>query len=86
MSYRINETDISVDIFNVNCTLFLDEKTELVVNVPVKYPKTKDEVIAAIELRYAAEKKKFDFAPVLEGIKVEVDAEIGKTLTVVAVK
>jgi hypothetical protein len=79
--YRINETRIEVDTLIANVTLLLDEKTELVVNVPVLYPKDEATVLAAIEQLEVNEAKKFNAAPVLVEVKKQLDAKIGSVLT-----
>jgi hypothetical protein len=78
--FTINSTTIENDTLVANVTLHLDEKTDLEVNVPVLYPKTKEEMLEAIIQREINEQKKFDSAPVLIAIKADMDA------TVVAVK
>ena len=81
MAYRINEVTIENDTLIANVTILLDAKTELVVNVPVVYPKDEATVLAAIDQREVNELKKFDSAPVLTEIKGKLDAKIGATLT-----
>jgi hypothetical protein len=78
--FTINSTTIENDTLIANVTLHLDEKTDLEVNVPVLYPKTKEEMLEAIMQREINEQKKFNAAPVLNAIKAEMDE------TVVAVK
>ena len=86
MSYKINFMEIENDRLNVNTTIIMKDGAEIVCNVPVLYPKTKDEVLLAITQREAAEIKKYDAAPVLEAIKTELEPMIGKVQTVTAVK
>ena len=79
--YRINEIEIQNDRLVFNVSIIFEDKTELVCTVPVLFPKTKEEALHAINLRYDAEVKKRDAAPILEAIKTELEPEIGKTLT-----
>ena len=74
--FTVNMTTIENDTLIANVTLHLDEKTDLEVNVPVLYPKTKDEMLDAIIQREKNEIKKFDSAPVLTAIKAEMDATV----------
>ena len=83
--YKINSIDIELNVVNVNVTVIQKDGTELVCNVPVKAPKTKEDVILAIEQREAAEVLKYESAPGLEAIKAELEPSIGK-VTTVAVK
>ena len=82
MAYTINDTLIDLDRLVCNVTIHLDAKTDLVCTVPVVYPKSEAEVIAAIEQREKNEAIKFDSAPVLVAVKTELDKRIGvKTAT-----
>jgi hypothetical protein len=77
--YTINELTIDSDYLVANVTLTVGKGEFLVVNVPVKFPKTKEEVIEAIKAREKAEIIKADAAPVLTAIKAELDAStVGK--------
>jgi len=79
--YTINSTTIDGDILIANVTLTID-KMELVVNVPVKFPKSKEEVIAAIEQRERNEVTKYTAEPILTAVKAELDtAYVGKAQT-----
>lgn len=87
MAYIINEITIDNDILNANVTITLPDKSELVCNVPVKFPKTKEEVIAAIEARVKAEDSKNLAAPTLTVIKAAIDAQYtGKSVIPAAEK
>ena len=74
--FTINSTTIENDTLVANVTLHLDEKTDLEVNVPVLYPKSKDEMLDKIIQREINEQKKFNAAPVLTAIKAEMDATV----------
>ena len=74
--FTVNMTTIENDTLIANVTLHLDEKTDLEVNVPVLYPKTKDEMLDAIIRREVNEQKKFNAAPVLIAIKAEMDETV----------
>jgi flagella basal body P-ring formation protein FlgA len=74
--YTINSTTIENDTLIANVTIHLDAKTDLEVNVPVLYPKSKEEMINAIIQREANEQKKFDSAPILTAIKAEMDGTV----------
>jgi hypothetical protein len=76
--YKINSTTIENDVLVTNVTIIMEDGYELVCNVPVRFPKSKDEVFAAINARESAEMKKYDAAPVLEGIKAEIDGHVEK--------
>lgn len=84
--FTINSTTIDNDTLVANVTLHLDDKTDLEVNVPVLYPKSKDEVLNAILQREINEKKKFDAAPVLIVVKEELDALVNELTDGQAVK
>ena len=79
--YRINDVTIDHDTLVANVTIILDAKTELVVNVPVLYPKDEATVLAAIDQREVNELKKFDSAPILTAIKAQLDEKVGIVLT-----
>ena len=81
MAYRINEVTIDHDTLVANVTIILDAKTELVVNVPVIYPKDEATVLAAIDHREVNEVKKFDSEPILTAIKASLDAKLNTVLT-----
>jgi hypothetical protein len=70
--FTINEISILGDKLVCNVTLQMADKTERVVNVPVK-AKTKEEVISAIKAREALEKSTYEAAPLLNAIKVELE-------------
>ena len=76
--FTINSTTIDNDTLVANVTLHLDEKTDLEVNVPVLYPKSKDDVLNALLQREINEQKKFDAAPVLIVVKEELDALVNE--------
>ncbi len=76
--FTINSTTIDNDTLVANVTLHLDEKTDLEVNVPVLYPKSKEEVLNAILQREINEQKKFNSAPVLIVVKEELDALVNE--------
>jgi hypothetical protein len=80
--YKINSTEIQNDVLAANVTIIQDDSTELVVTVPVKTPKNKASVIAAIEYREGLERAKYNAAPVLTAIKGEIDLTIGQIVTV----
>jgi predicted PP-loop superfamily ATPase len=71
--FVINETTIDNDTLNANVTIVFDDKAEIEVNVPVFYPKSKDEVLEAIRQREVNEVKKYNAAPILVAIKDELD-------------
>jgi hypothetical protein len=74
--FTINELTIENDTLVANVTLHLDEKTNLEVNVPVLYPKSKEEMLNAIIQREVNEQKKFFAAPVLIAVKAEMDTSV----------
>jgi len=74
--FTVNMTTIENDTLIANVTLHLDEKTDLEVNVPVLYPKSKEEMLNAIIQREINEQKKFNAAPVLIAIKAEMDETV----------
>ncbi len=78
--FTINSTTIDNDTLVANVTLHLDEKTDLEVNVPVLYPKSKDDVLNAILQREINEQKKFNSAPVLIVVKEELDALVNVSI------
>ena len=81
--YTVNEITIDGDVLTANVTYTFD-KTSVICNVPVKFPKDKETVIAAIEAREAAEFTKWDAAPILTALKTDLDATVvGKTQTTV---
>lgn len=71
---HLNELTIDNDFLIANITVTLPDKSTLVCNVPVKFPKTKEDVLAAIKSRETAEILKATAAPVLKAIKTEMDA------------
>lgn len=71
--FTINSTTIENDTLVANVTLHLDKNTDLEVNVPVLYPKSKDEMLDAIIQREINEFKKFNAAPVLVAVKADMD-------------
>ena len=58
----------------------MSDKSILVVTVPVLKPNTKEEVLEAIRYREKLENTKYDAAPTLTVIKVELEAEISKVI------
>jgi len=81
MAYTINAVTIDGNTLVTNITVALDEKTEVVCNVPLVYPKTEADVLAAIDQRVKNEQIKFDAAPVLTAIKTALDLRVGKVQT-----
>lgn len=80
--YKINSLEINNDFLHANVSIELPDKSELVCNVPVKFPKSKEEVIAAIEDRERNELVKANALPVLTAIKSEMDRDfVGKAST-----
>jgi hypothetical protein len=77
MAYTINQTTIDGDKLIANVTLHLAERYDLIVNVPVTYPKSETEVIAAIEQREKNEVVKFETEPTLLAVKADLDKRIG---------
>jgi hypothetical protein len=74
--YTINEISIGNDVLVANVTLTFANKETLIVNVPVKFPKDKETVIAAVEYREKLEVAKHDAAPTLTAIKQELDESV----------
>ena len=74
--YTINLVTIENDTLVANVILHLDAKTNLEVNIPVLYPKSKAEMLDAIIQREINEQKKFNAAPVLTAIKAEMDETV----------
>ena len=74
--FTVNMITIENDTLIANVTLHLDAKTDLEVNVPVLYPKSKEEMLNAIIQREINEQKKFNAAPVLTAIKAEMDETV----------
>jgi hypothetical protein len=80
--YTVNEITIEGDMLVANVTLIVGKGEELVVTVPVRFPKDKETVLAAIEQREKNENVKYDAAPILTALKVDLDATIvGKAQT-----
>jgi hypothetical protein len=66
--YQINYCDKDGSDLRANVTIYLDAKTPVVCTVPVFAPKTKDDVIRAVEEREKAEIVQFEASPILDEI------------------
>ena len=73
--FTINSVSIENDIMVSNVTLVMDDKSTLVVNVPVKFPQSHKEVLAAILYRETLEKLKYNAAPTLTVVKATLDTD-----------
>lgn len=73
--FTINSVTIENDVLVSNVTLEMDDKSTLIVNVPVKFPQTTKEVLAAILAREANEKAKYNAAPTLTVVKSTLDKD-----------
>lgn len=74
--FTINSTTIENDVLVANVTLEMADKSKLIVNVPVKFPKTKEDVINAVIYRESLETVKYEAAPTLTVIKEELDTHV----------
>jgi hypothetical protein len=86
MAYTIREVLVELDKLVCRVDIELTKDNILTVTVPVKDPKTKTEVITAIEYRVGLEQTRFTAAPVLNAIKADLDATVVKPVEVEIIK
>lgn len=71
--YEITEVTIENDVIKARVILTMKDGMKIEVTVPVKTPKTKEDVIAAIDYRESQEVAKYNAAPTLMTIKSELE-------------
>jgi hypothetical protein len=86
MAYTIREVLVELDKIVCRVDIELAKDNNLTVTVPVKDPKAKADVIAAVEYRVGLEQTKFTAAPVLNAIKADMDATVVKPVEVEIIK
>ena len=80
--YTINSISIENDVLVSHVSITMKDGHALAVTVPVKLPKTKDDVLAAIGVREKLEIAKYDAAPTLSVVKADLEREsVGKAMT-----
>jgi hypothetical protein len=78
--FVINSVRAMTDTLVTTVTYTLTDGTQIVVDVPVFRPQSKDEIMEALKNREITEQSQYDAAPLIQEIKDEMDKKaVGKT-------